>query len=237
MREREVQERLAEARARTDALEAKMKKDFREERTVQERLAEARARESAVEEKMRKDREDARRARAELAAAERAAAEAGVERTAAERKRAAADASYAAEQAATAERFFDAERTAAERSAVARTATERASVLERAEEGTLRVPPVLFRARSDTLVNPADTRDCRQLDNLLRTDENALYELLPAARQYVRFTELTQDNLDKGAKELIKRMLSDADIAQERITRQLDAIRIERMKRDCPAMR
>jgi len=201
-----------------------------------ERQAEARARVDAVDEKMKRAREDARAARAELAAAERAAAEIG-DKTEAERKRAKADALDAAERIDASEASLKAELLAAEKSAAARRRADREAVLERANQNTLRAPPVLFRARADMLVDPADARDCAALENLLRADESALYELLPAARQYVRFTELTDNNLDKGAKSLLKRMLEDADISQERISRQLEGIRTERKKRFCPDMR
>ena len=70
-----------------------------------------------------------------------------------------------------------------------------------------------------------------------RVATQALYELLPAARQYVRFNELTQDNLDKGGRAVLKRMLNDADVAQERITRQLELLRAERKKRFCSELR
>jgi len=203
---------------------------------LQERLAEARARTYVVDEKMRRAREDARAARSELAAAERAAAQAG-ERTESEKRRAIADADAAVDAIAAAERAAAAESAAAERAAIARRRAERDLVLDRAEQGTLRSPPVLFRARSNQLVDPADARDCTQLENLLRADEQALYELLPAARQYVRFTELTSERLDKAEVAVLKRMLTDADVSQERITRQLALLRAERGKRGCPDLR
>lgn len=112
-------------------------------------------------------------------------------------------------------------------------------ILERAEEGTLQAPAVLMRARSDSMVIPADAADCKQLANLLSTDQEALYELLPAARQYVKFVELTAG--DPGemsgapASAVLNKMLKDADLAEGRIGKQLDAIKAERTKRKCPA--
>ena len=82
--------------------------------SAQERLVEARARIAADEEKMRKAREDAVKARSDLAALERAAAEAAADRgaTYAERERAEADARAAAESAAAAERAAASDRAA-----------------------------------------------------------------------------------------------------------------------------
>lgn len=66
----------------------------------------------------------------------------------------------------------------------ANTPADLEGILDRAETGALQAPPVLSRARSDTMVDPTLATDCKQLTSLLDADQEALYELLPAARFY-----------------------------------------------------
>ena len=106
------------------------------------------------------------------------------------------------------------------------------SILERAEKGTLRATPVLTRARSDKLVSPKDVATCKQLANLMETDNEVLYEMLPAVRNYIK-SKQTAD-MDFKVEKLLKSMLDEHDVARGRVSRQLNALADERSARGCP---
>ena len=107
------------------------------------------------------------------------------------------------------------------------------SILERAERGTLRAAPVIARARADNLLSPKDAKTCNQLSSLIDADSEVLYELLPAARKYVKSKD-ESDGFDSSTKKLLKTMLDDTDIVQARIAKQLNLLAEERSARGCP---
>lgn len=106
-------------------------------------------------------------------------------------------------------------------------------ILERAEEGKLIAPPVLARAYNGNMINPKDVNDCTQLKNLLDADSEALYELLPAARSYVKFKQMTEDEMDRSSRAALQDMLSDVGIAEKRIKDQVNSLAKEISKRNC----
>ena len=117
------------------------------------------------------------------------------------------------------------------RAASAANPNEIQSILERAEKGTLRATPVISRARTDRLINAKDVNTCKQLSSLIETDSEVLYEVVPAARSYIKSKgeESGDDN-----RKLLKNMLEDAEIVQKRISKQLEALAEERSARQCP---
>ena len=100
-------------------------------------------------------------------------------------------------------------------------------ILERAEKGTLRASPVIARARVDRLVGRSDPTSCKQLTSLIEVDNEVLFDILPAFRNYVK----SKEQFDKR---LVEDMIDDAEIVQKRITKQLNVLADERSARGCP---
>lgn len=117
--------------------------------------------------------------------------------------------------------------------ATASTPDDLPEILEKAEEGTLSAPPVLARARKGDIIDPASVQDCTQLANLIAVDTEARYELLPAARSYVQFKQMTEDDMSESMKGMLQGMLKDADVTQDRIDTQLNGLQNEYNKRSC----
>lgn len=112
---------------------------------------------------------------------------------------------------------------------LAQTPDNLAGILERAEKGTLKPTPVLARARAEKLVNPKDIPTCKQLNSLIETDSEVLYDLLPASRSYVK------SKMDEFQdRQLLQSMLSDEEFVRARVSKQLSALAEERSERQCP---
>jgi len=109
-------------------------------------------------------------------------------------------------------------------------------IKERAETGDLVVPKVLARAKYNELVNPKQLEDCMQLNNVLAADQEALYELLPAARSYIRFQRMAfDDTMDAQKDKELAALLRDCDVEEKRLSVQVKLLADERNRRKCKA--
>ena len=81
-------------------------------------------------------------------------------------------------------------------------------ILERAERGTLRTTPILSRARADKLVDPKELNSCKQITALIEADSEVLYDLLPAARTYLK-SKLEESNNNNEARRLLTDIMED----------------------------
>jgi len=107
-------------------------------------------------------------------------------------------------------------------------------IKERAETGNLIVPTVLGRAKDNELVNPKQLEDCMQLTNVLAADQEALYELLPAARSYIRFQRMAfDDTMDATKEKQLDALLRDCDVEEKRLSRQVKLLADEKNRRKC----
>lgn len=105
-----------------------------------------------------------------------------------------------------------------------------ADLLERGTTGMLKQDEIL---RDEALVDASAIKDCKQLEDLLATEEREINELLPATRSYVKFQEMTVDDMDGAARRELQKMLAEADVDETRITKQLERLREEKVRRQC----